>query len=346
MKKWSTAVICSCLGVFLLLGCFTALIDPFFLYHAPILDRGYLMGRYEEIYYSPGILRSFPYEAAIIGTSMAENSDPGDVERLFGLKTVKATMSAGQPADFRELMSLLHRGTKLVIRAVDMLSNVTAAPEVYRDEPRPGYLYNNNPFDDIEYLLGTDVLERSYETVKRARAGEYSTSLAAYARWSDIYPISKEEALKNYERPELADSTEPADAYLANVREQFERNIKPSLEGYPGTEFYMFNPPVSMLYWDRFTREGKADALLDGYFELMRLCLEYDNVRFFWFDNRELTTDLENYRDQSHYGPEWNTWMFEQMRSGGYELTSGGLEAVKAEFAAFVHGYDYESLFD
>ncbi|GHU87995.1 hypothetical protein FACS1894202_03290 [Clostridia bacterium] len=345
MKSWSVAVLCAILGILVLFGGLVAIIDPFFLWHKPILENGYALEASRELYYSPGILRHFDYEAAIIGTSMTENSDPADVERLFGWETVKAPMSGGQPADFAAYLKLLRRGTKAVFWGLDMNSWVTTPPGRYRDGKRPEYLYNANPFDDIEYALGVGAIERALGTVKRAIKGEPSAAMSEYAYWAGGYEFSKAGTLGNYERPPLAESAAPPGAYLPNATEQFEVNIKPALEANPGTDFYLFAPPTSMLYWDLFLREGKADALLNAYFELIRLCLEYENARFFWFDYHALITDLDNYKDQSHYGPEWNTWMFERMSEGGYELTRDNIVAAKERFAGFIKSFDYEAYF-
>ncbi len=58
------------------------LVDPLFHFHKPFPFISYNL--YDERYVNDGILRHFDYNTVIIGTSMAQNFKPSEVEALFG----------------------------------------------------------------------------------------------------------------------------------------------------------------------------------------------------------------------------------------------------------------------
>lgn len=79
----------------------------------------------------------------------------------------------------------------------------------------------------------------------------------------------------------------------------------------------------------------------------IELILEHDNIKLFSFNSDEsIITDINNYKDASHYAQWINTYMLQCMHDNKYRLTEDNYdEYLKEELALFVN-YDYLSLND
>ena len=139
------------------------------------------------------------------------------------------------------------------------------------------------------------------------------TDLATvYASWwtDDYYNIQW--VMHNYVSPQKVEEEAPADWYLPEVEANLEANICPYIEDNPDTEFVIFFPPYSILFWNDVMQENHMEATLAEYEYITRRLLAYDNVSVYFFpDQEEIVCDLNNYADYSHYHPRFNRYMTE-----------------------------------
>ena len=113
-----------------------------------------------------------------------------------------------------------------------------------------------------------------------------------------------------------------------------------------GITFYFYTPPYSILYWDDCIRRGQLAAQINAMGYAYEKLLSYDNVRvFFFMDDYELITDLEHYRDYSHYDQSVNHYMYECMRDGKRELRSEDIFDTLTALQSYAAEYDYEAIF-
>ena len=155
-KQWFGIWLFAVLGALTAIGCWIVRIDPFFHYHKPDTER-YFYVLDSERNQNDGITRQFDYDALITGTSMTENFKTSELEDLFGVRAVKVPASGGT---FKEINDIVRRALqyqpklKLVVRGLD-LNHVFSAPDSLRQDlgKYPEYLYDNNLFNDVEYVL-------------------------------------------------------------------------------------------------------------------------------------------------------------------------------------------------
>ena len=82
------------------------------------------------------------------------------------------------------------------------------------------------------------------------------------------------------------------------------------IDAHPETTFKISVPPYSMLWWDNVYRNGDTESYLYNLEKAMEKLLTYDNVELYYFLNdREVVTNLENYMDILHFSPEINRYM-------------------------------------
>ena len=74
-----------------------------------------------------------------------------------------------------------------MFRSLDF--NRLIADDVYAirgDIELPEYLYNDNPFDDVKYLVNKDVLfDNAYNVIRFTKSGQTTTSFDDYYNWND-----------------------------------------------------------------------------------------------------------------------------------------------------------------
>ena len=308
--------------------------DPFYHYHKPWLGMKAVLN--DKEYQCVGTLRNFDYDALIVGSSVMENNDNSWFSSAYGVNAIKAIRSYGATADLCYLLDVAYEkhDLKYVFYNIDPSSLYGEAETTYESTGCPMYLYDSNPFNDIQYLYNKDVLfEKIPYEVANSFIGDYDENLSYnWAKWKSF---GQEMALGLYFRSPEVKEMLPEDAYL----DKLEANINlitAQVEAHPETEFIFFYPPYSMLWWDMSYRGGESDAIIRCEKEMTKRLLSYDNVRVFCFqDEEEVTTNLDNYMDTIHFSPEINKLMLDKIVAGENELTLQNYEQKLNELSDF-----------
>ena len=305
-KTWNVVVLGSVAGILGLVALANFIIDPYLHYRKP--EGGLEYPLKDERYINDGIARNFEYEAMITGTSMTQNFKASQMENLWQVPVIKTCYSG---ATFHEVNTSIRRALaynpdlKYVLCSLD---GSRTRNNAYKDsyEGYPEYLYDKNPFNDVNYLLNKEVVTKTVAVLNYTRAGNKTTTMDDYGRWSQYQVFGKEAVESNLVPPQAAQE----DSFLTQeeeekVRENITVNyLKTALE-YPSVTFYFFLPPYSHYYWENLVKSGKLELQLRAEELAVSLLLEADNVRIHGFDDKtEITGNLDNYMDILHYG-EW-----------------------------------------
>ena len=182
------------------------------------------------------------------------------------------------------------------------------------------YLYDNNYINDIQYVLNKGVLfEKIPYMIAKSVTGDYNEDESYnWAQWKEF---NSDMALGLYIRkPSVAE--EKPEKYYEDLLSQNLELLTSRIEAHPETQFYIFMPPYSMLWWDSTYRDGDLNAYLYNMETAMNTLLEYDNVRCFYFMNdRETILNLENYMDILHFSDEINHQICNDLIDGKFEVT-------------------------
>lgn len=314
----------------LLCALMVILFDPFFHYHKPLSGLKAVLT--EKEYQVPGTLKNFEYDSVIAGSSVAENYYNDWFNEGFDCNVIKAIRSYGATADLCYFLDMAfeYQDLKYVFYNLDP-SALAADPEpTYELTGSPMYLYDDNYLNDLEYLLNKDVLlERIPYLLAQSLAGDYDEN-DSY-NWSQWKQFNSDMALGLYFRkPEIAEM-KPQDHYeellISNLQLLTDR-----ISAHPETTFYIFVPPYSMLWWDNIYRDGDTEAYLYNMEQAMSTLLKYENVRFFYFQNdREVITNLENYMDTLHFSQDINHYICNCMIEGSHEITIDNYQETMAD---------------
>ncbi|MDR0220796.1 MAG: hypothetical protein LBI54_05250, partial [Lachnospiraceae bacterium] len=293
-KKFCIVTSLSTLLGLLAVAVFVAVIDPFFHYHPPLAGLSYKFDN--QNYVNPGIVRQFEYDTLITGTSMTENFRPSVFAEILGANAVKTPFMGGKTKNFTELMArafAANPALQTVYFGLDLHMLDDPEPALPRD-PFPTYLYDQNPLNDVSYLLNKSVLiYNALPFITRTLAGEAPMSFDEYSYWQDTR-IPGEFAKRYRLEDSRASASLPRAELLALAKAHLDGNLVPLIAANPQIEFVIFFPPYSIAYW--YGRD--VDDMLAVLSYAMETLLAYDNVRlFFPMNDAEIVTDLKNYHD-------------------------------------------------
>ena len=166
-KIWLVSTIGLTMIILAMLASVTIYIDPLFHYHAP-LDRF-----------------AYPIDRINTGTSMTENFKKTEADVLFDADFIKVPYMGGTYKEINDnLKRAYHAGKNIryVIRCLDYSLMDTDKDAYSENMDYPFYLYNDNLFDDLNYVLNKEILfTQTGYVIDYTRDGNQTTSFDEYA---------------------------------------------------------------------------------------------------------------------------------------------------------------------
>ncbi len=300
--------------------------DPFYQYHKPLPGLKAILT--DKEYQCVGTLRNFDYNALIVGSSVCENYNNGWFDEGFDCTSIKAIRSYGATADLCYLLDIAYEDHDLdyVFYNIDPSSLSASTEPTYVSTGCPMYLYDTNRLNDYQYVLNKDVLmEKLPYMLAYSFIGSYDEG-DSY-NWAQWKYFGRDMAMGLYTRLPSISEMQPE---TANT-EELSGNIAlltAQVEAHPETTFKFFFSPYSMLWWDNAYRNGSRDAVIYNEKLAIAALLEYDNVEiYFYQDDKEIITNLDNYMDMIHFSKEINCYVYDKLANGEERLTKENYEA-------------------
>ena len=329
-------------GLLLCAGAVYAL-DPFEHYRESAILPAYD----QESYNNPGIARNYDYDAVILGTSMVEMSHPSVIDEQFSVRSVKLPMRGSYTAQMGWQLShvLATHELKLAILGVDAYSLMGRPDD---DEEIVAYLWNDNPLDDVNYLLNRDVLLVEIPRLLANRGRATDTKRDDMFQWTDVV-FSRESVFASVtfcaQQP-----MQDADSRLERSTENIARHLQAHIAAHPETRFCLYMPPYSVGYWYQMTRGGLSEQQFRSRARVCEMLLGYPNVEIYDFSSRvDLITDLDAYFDYSHHSGEVSDRIMREMAAGvsrvyTVEDMQEGSERIRQAVIAFAQEYEPREL--
>ena len=318
-RRW-IAIVLTALSVVLVVAMGVSyLVDPMHVYRIPTWFAPALSTEVQT-YNNAGLARSMDYDTLILGSSMTENFKPSVFDEAFGTHSIKIPFSAARACNHDLILSLAMRthDVRTVFYGLDVFAFVEAPYTVAY--PMREYLFDENLINDISYLLNGTVFQMSIDRLLHYQPGAaYTVDRDEMYTWYQYFSFDEVTAMRSYgfdrERAEM----KPAEVYADNVRDNFDRFLRPHLDAHPDVQFYLFFPPYSTLQWYMLLDDGDLDAYMRAREMLTEWLLAYDNVELYDFSaNTDWITDLSLYMDYCHYSPDINDAMVWCMADGEF----------------------------
>ena len=339
-KSWALCVLCALAALLALCALTVYVVDPFEHYREssilPLYDQ--------ESYNNPGIARSYDYDAVILGTSMVEMSHPSVIDEVFGVRSVKLPMRGSHTAQMGwQLKHVLdRRELKTAILAVDAYSLMGPPDD---DEEIITYLWNDDPLDDVHYLLNADVLMVRIPRMLKNAGKPLEGKRDDMYQWTDVV-FSEQSVYDTIHVMEQSEMTDP-EYRIERSTENIRRHLEPYIAAHPETEFLIYMPPYSVAYWYQMTRGGLSEQQFRSRARVCELLLQYPNVKIYDFSCREeWITELDNYFDYSHHSGAISDAIMHAMAAGENRVMSvedmqAGSERIRRCVEAFAAAYEH-----
>lgn len=345
-KTWSIAIVAIALCVIMIFGALTYSLDPLLQYGA---EGGFLTYRhYSEIYSNPGIAKNYKYNAVFLGSSMVENANVGEIDELFNCKTIKVPYSGGSSYNHKAILDVCYNSENKIEKVFWALDEYSLTTD--KDTPRyplPTYLYDDNKWNDLSYLLNLDIFY--FYTIKGligtfTNRAEIMMKDGSWVEDESIYCAKN--ALSSFSYP-MEENENKGELYYANtLNDNLNYNIIPFVKAHPETEFYFYMVPYSISYWYMNKQKGTLDAELYIARTAVSELLKYSNVKVYFFqNNEEIITNLDNYKDFTHFKPSINSYMAQQMYEGNCRLAEDNYNQIFDEFYAYLKDFDYDAYY-
>ncbi len=344
-RKWLLSLL---IAMFVTMSGFAGLmyyLDPLLQYGKESAPLTYYS--YSEMYSNPGIAQHYDYDTVLVGTSMIENTDVDEFDEVFGTKAVRLPYSGGTAFNMKTILDvcfLSDNDIKAVYWELDEFQ-LFSNPDETR-YPLPEYLYRDDNREDISYLLNLDIF---YHYAVNDIIGTLHGKIQPAERRGETFSgeYDKETVLNAYSRPEKSDTGHDKAVIMDKTEANLSKNIKPLIEAHPETKFVFYFAPFSILYWDQEVRKGNFDSTIDAVEYAIGELLEYENVTVYFFhQEEEVITNLDNYRDYSHYGKWINSYLTRAMAENKNRLTSDFYKDKIEEMRDYIHAFDFEYIFE
>lgn len=313
-KKYFIQIIVAIIVLLVTIGAFVAIVDPYQQYRKH--DR-YLGNQRLEI---AGVARHHDYNAIITGSSMAMNHYPSQVDSLWGgrWKSLNMSIMGATDDDYAVILPyVISQGkVKHIILALDFFSFARQRGAVNE------YLYNDNPWDDYEYLWNYTSLKNAICFLRNplAEKGLYHfNSPVGYKELADDYNSHKE---KGYEEEhfDLNSMKERFDSSLYNTIKQSSNSV----------EWLIYFPPYSIGEFMIYDKSGVLNPILESKKYMIQRLAKLPNVKVYDFQTRDLITRLDQYMDLRHHSHGYNRNIMEYIHDDNHRaLPDGNADEIK-----------------
>lgn len=345
-KSWLTGFLILSVTGFLAAAALVIYVDPFFQYHKPLPWFPYLVDN--QVNQNPGLAKHMDYDAVLLGSSMTASFNTDWFEEALGVKTQKLSYNGSYPKDLANIMGLVFAAKGDQVRQVFIAADqATFSADTQETKfPITPYLYDENLLNDVQYLFNKDVL-LNYILRPLADPKDKSDWSELYKPWWTDEYYNKTNVLMYYTPAEEQVQEKPADYYMEAVERNLAENICPYIESHPETEFVLFYPPYSILFWYDVVRERELEAVIGRLDYMTRRLLSYENVRIFNFlGKEEIVCNLNNYADFMHYHRDTCRYITDCFANGENELTPENYRESLEQVRKMAAEYDYEPIWE
>ena len=288
--------------------------------------------------YNSIVINNFDFDSLILGSSMSQGFKCSVFDAAYGGKSIKLTCSGSNFAEVKFFTDYTVRKKK--IKRIMLDAPVTFLPweQTLKDIPME-YYQDNMKILFFKKSFSINAVVNAFSDLKSKITGK-----TKYISRDDLYDwnLGRKCGEKYFaqrllydKRTEFNIDQKFAEKSKATVREF----LYPMFNSCPETEFIVFYPPFSMMYYRLLDRREYIKLKA----EITDMLLEMKNVRIFDFETAfHITENFENYRDTSHYSGKINSWMIGQMAQGNYQLTRDNKQQSFDKLLKRFEEYDFD----
>lgn len=346
-------------SLLIVVAVFNFVVDPLQFYRkAEFYQPSFSM---QQRYQNPGLARHYTYDTIIIGTSMTENFVPSHLDKKLGVKTMKLAMSGASAREENMIANVAIRTgqVKNVLWGLDFASLRGSIDRVGdNDGPFPYYLYDDHYYNDFRYLASISILASSLKDLQNLYLQQQpeQADLDYLYNWNSQVTFGREVLMKIWQtdqadrqkgiKEQIYGEIDPS--YKA-MRASFDHNLEPLIKENPDINFVIYYPPFSILRYRNLYEEDQelfySELAIKKYiFTRLKTC---QNVTIYDFQNdKNLTFNLNKYKDFSHHSQEYNEYIIDALarQDKKYLVTPGSIDLMLQDLKTQVETLQVEKL--
>ena len=345
-KKWLTRLFASIVSILLVMALTVFIYDPYCYYRIP--DDRMIVNNYRFL--NVGIAKNADYDTVILGSSMTQNFNMDSFRTKLGMDPVKLSVGAMSIEGMELTYGLVDRIGKAqnVFVCIDLPSLNKEEDDL---ETYATYLYNDTPFDDYKYLLG-------YETWMRLLPLNIAFNLADTVgiKLPSFYACKNIDNIGEWHNDAIYDGEKIKENYINNntgvsaqnavgVHERMIENADKiiSIVCSDDTQnVILFFPPYSALYWASLMNQGLFDEYMAVKEYIVNKAEEMPYVTVYDFQPMDIISDLDNYKDITHYSADINEKMVDCFSEKRYLVDKGNISNSIANLKQIVDVFKAE----
>lgn len=313
-KKFVAKLFIVFAAVLLLIAGIVYVTDPYVYYHKEGVYKRTFTKNFNMRYQIPGMIRNLEYETLFVGTSMAHNFKEEKINQLYKTTSFNATISGSSAREQRKAVELAMKSHDVKHIFWEINYDSLAGDPNRVDATFPMFLYDRNIVNDLQYLLSYEAFKKiDYQWKNKHLVKSDVDPYSFYKFGEKKQPLTIEAMKKELE----GQSAPPASAHtLESYMESFKENMLPMLKKYPDTKFtFLYTPyPITrhMIIQEKMPsiNQARLQAKLEIYDELKK---HQNAVVYDFQDDEEITFNVGNYIDRSHYFPYINDLLLDKM---------------------------------
>lgn len=348
-SKWIALFIALSLILASVFGAITYIVDPYFQYR--VKDNSYMLNGW---YVGPGLIKNYDYDTLIVGSSMTKNFDMDVFRETVGGSPLHIALGGMNRTEMKELLRL----AESVGKASNYYVCVDLSLFQSDGESRiASYLLNDSFLAKLQYSLSYESWFRfmPVDTVFSAlKAIGYNFPQKYVYQMSidrlednrlDGYSYSEEVVLDNYRSGAYSVSEVDTEGLLDRMTLNIDVFLK-DLDT-EGAAYHFFFPPYSALFWCNAQEKKYYDVYIEAKKFFIKRAAEL-GCEVYDFQSEDITLDLNNYTDTTHYSPDINDWMAHCFASGNCLTTPENIESYQAKLLENVKCFRerYSDLFE
>ena len=351
-KTWIIGWLTIVVSVLVVLGIYVYRVDPYFHYHIPDISNYYYYLNNERSQ-NDGICKYFDYDALITGTSMTENFKTSELNEMFDVNSIKVSYAGGTYKEINDnLKNALKNNEKLgmIVRGLDVGMFFDDSNRMWDDPKKyPNYLYDSNPFNDVCYLFNKDVIfNRVYAMIRANDVEGFEpgiTSFDDYSRWQSVFGTKKVLDGAEVVYGGVGSPVHLTDEEKRIIFNNITQNVTSLADEYPDTDFYYFFTPYSIIWYKGLVEDGTIYRQIEAEEYIIELILEHKNIRLFSLsDEFKIISNINNYKDEQHYGSWINSYILRCMHDDLHRLTQENYKKYIEDELKLLVDFDYNSL--
>ncbi|MBA4317253.1 MAG: hypothetical protein C0412_02530 [Flavobacterium sp.] len=288
-----------------------------------------------------GVIKNASFDSAIIGSSMAQNFNMQQVQADLNWHAVKLTIGGLSLDDLGFILeNLKNRPIKNLVIILDIhIFNSTSKEKVKFFE----FLGDKQIWNDLPYWFSYDLwlktfpknfLRQIVSFFGKSKTNPEFLEIEKLGDWGGKFVFGREIVKENYLNGKYGVSPQNPKDMLFRMKNKFDCFFSELTKNFAQQRVIFLFPPYSALYWLGTMKDGSFDNLMNFKIYCMKKISEFNGAYCaFDFQTMEIVSDLDYYKDPTHYKPLINDLMVNCLKTGKFKTntqkTLGEVEKLK-----------------